>query len=381
MMDSYTSPEADPRRSRKIRRGLILAAIAIVAATLWSRPAGGTSCSEIERCRAEVQLQVGQLSTTGDWVPQPAGLTLSPDRSEVAVVLWNHELGEHRLAVFSTSTGELLDEFRNGDFAFNPVYSNDGRLLAAATGMSDQNEDRDENRDIVSGQVTVWERDSGSVNRTLFEWDLAGVPFRDWQDDPEQTEGRNANSQWRGCVDEIGFSNDALFLTCEGEFFPAVHLQGSETVQDDAYAPGFNTLAAGERYIVGRVIYDPEFNVSASVSVRRSRILIRPRSQLAHELDIGIQDAHWNDPTAALRGDDTQAAVTQVRATEGIRAWLPRMLWPAGELYLIDLTGEEPIRIELDIAPAVGRYDLSGETYALLGYDHRLLLFDAAPQG
>ena len=102
----------------------IVLVLGVVAAVLWLFPGTGSDCGDLEACQRSVALDVSALDPdVDDWVPQSRGVTLSPDGTEVAVVVASEELNEFRLATFSVADGTLFAVYENGDqnYVENPV--------------------------------------------------------------------------------------------------------------------------------------------------------------------------------------------------------------------------------------------------------------------
>ena len=333
-----------------------------LAALLWLVPGGGSSCGELERCRTSVALDLSALDgLADDWEPSATGVALSPDEREVAVVAWSETLQQHRLALFSTATGELrsIVEHDDADLIENPTFSTDGSQLAAATATS-------VGRFLDSGELTIWDANTWAVDHRVWPWV-----------DDENTPLTEVHYRWADCRDDIGFSNDGVHIEC-GSL--AIHLETGETSFAAEHEVGFNTVPNGKRYAYGRVVYDPEITGGARVlaSDAGSAVDVTPIGGHANSNRVELGRKRWRLANVAINGESSLVVVGRAWDGSIFEKLLPRFSRPAGAVSVITIDGKNVDTLDLSVPPAAARFSLSGTTLAVLTTDFELLLFDTA---
>lgn len=287
-------------------------------------------------------------------------MTLSPDETEVAVVLWSADLLERRLAVFSTATGDLIATLENGDANYfaNPVYSTDGTQIAAATAtfVADQ---RDE------GEVTIWDHTTIAPVDELWSWPV---------DDTETLHDHELF--WNDCARDMGFSNDGRYVSCQG--FTA-EIGTDDLISAYAYEPGFNTLPTGFGYANGRPVYGPEFTPPARVRMPHTNAqaqVITINRETTTVVELGREE--WDRAAVALDGDSTTALIARTWGGSGADQLVPRFARPTADLTIATIADGAVIdSIDLAFKPSTMRFSPSGDTFGILTEDFELLLFDS----
>lgn len=348
------------------RRSLVIGAIAtvVVLVLVWRLPGGGSSCDELEACRVSVALDLGSIADDADdWhVAGESAITLSPDEESAAVVLISEDRKERRLAVFSTTTGELIVEYEHGTHNWfdNPVFSNDGTQLAAVAATFTADGD--------SGSVVVWDRAAAQTVDELWAWD---------DDEPDATD--HEFLRWRDCESlGMGFSNDGRYLVCHSD--DAVEIGGSTTVKGFAYEAGFNTLpATSGGFLVGRVVFDPELSRAPNITVSRDGLeveinLIGQRDPALVELGGG---PGWDRTSIAMNGDGDLSLVARQSDVGGWWRLLPPLAHATGSLVIIDNPGANVIADhQIGAAPVAVRFNTDGTSYVAVTDDLELMIFD-----
>lgn len=343
----------------------MLAVFATVAALVlvWRLPSGGTGCDQLDACRLSVELDLGSIEDEADdWhVAGETGIALSPDEESAAVVLISTERQERRLAMFSTSTGELVGEYAHGTHNWfeNPVFSNDGtRLAAVGATLVD---------DAGSGSVIVWDRATAEIVDELWAWE---------QDESDSSEDHGY--RWFDCQSlGMGFSNDGRYLVCHSG--DAAEIGGSTTVKGYGYEPGFNTLpATSGGFLTGRVIFDPEYTRADDIRVSGDGLQVEinladRRAGALVELDEG---RGWDRTSIALSGDSDLSLVARHAEVGGWWRLLPPITHAKGSLVVIDnLEATVIAEHRIDAAPVAVRFSADGTSYLVATDDLTLMIF------
>ena len=348
--------------TRKQKWRLALVVLLLSVAALWLLPADGLACDEITDCHTAIALDVEALGEdVNDWEPQPGGLTLSPDKTEAAVVVRSDDLDIYRLATFSLADGSLLAFYEAGDADYfdNPVYSPDGSQLAAVTGVGS-------GEDFARGDITVWDHDSTSVTEQLWSWPEEG----------EERSSRSASRDWDSCRTDMGFSNDGLAISC-----------GQRLASDGSTTSGveqvsrFTSLPSGYRIANQVVDTSRVFPSRARFNRSDSTVTLRPSrnegiSSGGLSVDANLDGTTWRAAAVALRSDGRFSVIARQWDGSFVRNLLPRYTRAPGHLTVARVapaTVEESHRLAL--TPAAVRYSPPGAGFAVIGTNFDLWIF------
>ena len=147
------------------------------------------------------------------------------------------------------------------------------------------------------------------------------------------------------------------------------------------FEPGFNTLPSGRWFAPGRIPFSTGFVVRADVRVNRDDYLqVRPISrETGTEIEIDVNYADWEPTAAALSGDSSEGLVARTwDPGSRLERLLPRFTRSHNELHVVSVESAEVLSADsLTMTVAAARYSQSGDTFALLGTDFDLWIFNA----